>query len=127
MPITYNTAAKTARMNAVVSTIGANGKLKLLSAADAVLVTYALAATAGTVSGDTLTFSDANAGADGIMSANATAGGTAAKAVVTTAADVVVISGLTVGTSGADLIMDNPVVTNGQATTVNSATIQHAA
>lgn len=126
MSVIYSTAAKTARMNAVVSTIGTSGKLKLFSAADALLATFNLAATAGTVSGAVLTFSDANGGADGILSTTASSAGTATKASITTSADADVITGLTVGTSGTDLVLDNNVLANGQAITINSATITHA-
>lgn len=127
MAVTYSAAAKTARLNAVVTTIGANGKLKLLSAADAVLVTLPLAATAGTVSGDVLTFSDANGATAGISNVAASAQGTIAKAIITTAADVTVVSGLTAGTSGTDVIVDNTSVNVGQNIQVNTATITHAA
>ncbi|MBT9513258.1 MAG: hypothetical protein IV104_13005 [Acidovorax sp.] len=127
MAVTYSTAAKTARMTAVVSIIGTSGKLKLFSAADVLLATFTLAATAGTVSGAVLTLSDANGGADGILSTMASAAGTATKASVTTSGDADVITGLTVGTSGTDLVLDNNVLANGQAITINSATITHAA
>lgn len=127
MPVTYSAATKTARLNAVVTSIGANGKLKLLTAADAVLVTLPLAATAGTVSGDVLTFSDANGATAGISNVAASAQGTIAKAIITTAADVTVVSGLTAGTSGTDVIVDNVNVNVGQSVQINTATIQHAA
>lgn len=126
MSVIYSTATKTARMNAVVSAIGTSGKLKLFSAADALLATFTLAATAGTVSGSVLTLSDANGGADGILSTTASAAGTATKASITTSGDVDVITGLTVGTSGADFVMDNNVLANGQAVTIDTATIAHA-
>lgn len=51
MAVTYSTATKTARMTAVGTTIGTSGKLKLFTAADSLLTTFTLAATAGTVSG----------------------------------------------------------------------------
>lgn len=126
MPVIYSTAAKTARMTAVVTTIGASGKLKLLSATDDLLATFTLAVTAGTVSGAVLTLSDANGGADGILSTTASTAGTAVKAAITTSADAEVITGLTVGTSAADLILDNNILALGQAVTINSATITHA-
>lgn len=126
MPANYRASLKTTRMNDVVTDIGASGKLKFLDASDVVLVTFALAATAGTVSGSVLTFSDANGATAGVLNANATAAGTAAKAVVTKSDDTVVISGLTVGTSGADFIIDNTSIAVGQGVTVNSATITHA-
>lgn len=127
MAVTYSTATKTARMTAVVTTIGTSGKLKLFTAADSLLATFTLAATAGTVSGTVLTLSDNNGGSAGILSTTASAGGTATKASISTSADVDVVTGLTVGTTGTDLILDNNALTNGQSITINSATITHAA
>jgi hypothetical protein len=126
MAVIYRTATKTNRMNAVVTDIGASGKLKLFTSADVLLATFTLAATAGTVSGTVLTFSDANGAAAGILSTTAVAAGVAAKATVTTSADVDIITGLTVGASGADLILDNPNLAASQSVTMNSATITHA-
>ena len=127
MSIVYAAATKTARMNAIVTAIGASGKLKLWSAADALLATFTLAATAGTVSGSVLTLSDANGGTAGILNTTAGAAGTATKASITTSADVdVVTNALTVGTSGTDIVLDNNVFTNGQAVTINSGTLTHA-
>lgn len=127
MAIIYSAAAKTARMNAVVTTIGTSGKLKLFTAADALLATFTLAATAGTVSGSVLTFSDANGGAAGILNTTATGAGVVAKATVTTSADVDVVTGLTVGTSGTDLIIVNTNIAVSQPVEVTSATFTHAA
>lgn len=126
MPVIYSTATKTARMDAVVSTIGASGKLKLWTAADALLATFTLAATAGVVSDGVLTFSDANGATTGVMGTTASGAGTAAKATITTSADVDVVTGLTVGMSAADLVMDNNVLAVSQAVTLNSAVISHA-
>ena len=126
MSVIYSAATKTARMNAVVTTIGASGKLKLFTAADALLATFPLAATAGTASGSVLTLSDANGATAGILNTTASAAGTAAKASITTSADVDVVTGLTVGTSATDLVMDNNILANGQAVTINSATLTHA-
>ena len=126
MAVTYSAATKTGRMNAVVTQIGTSGKLKLFTAADALLATFTLASTAGTVSGSVLTLSDANGATAGILNTTASAAGTATKATITTSADVDVITGLTVGTSGTDLVMDNNVLASGQAITINSATITHA-
>lgn len=97
MTTTYAASTKTARMNAVVTDIGTSGKLKLLTAADAILASATLAATAGTVSGDTLTLSDANGATAGILNTTASAAGKAAKAIITTSADATKISGWTVG------------------------------
>lgn len=129
MSVTYPNATKVARMNAVVTAIGASGKLKLFAAdGTTLLATFTLAATAGTVAGaGVLTLSDANGATAGILNTTASAAGTAAKASITTSGDVDVISNtLTVGTSGTDIILDNNVLTLGQAITINSATITHA-
>lgn len=128
MAVTYTTATKVARMTAVVTAIGATGKLKLFTSADVLLATFTLAATAGTVAGaGVLTFSDANGATAGILNTTASAAGTAAKCSITTSADVDIITGLTVGTVATDMILDNPVFASGQAITINSATITHAA
>lgn len=126
MTVIYSTATKTARMTAVVTTIGTSGKLKLFTSADALLATFTLASTAGTVTNGVLTFSDQNGATAGILNTTASGAGTATKATVTTSADVDVITGLTVGTSGADVNMDNNVLTIGQAITANSGTISHS-
>lgn len=128
MSITYAAATKTARMNAVVTAIGASGKLKLFAAdGTTLLATFTLAATAGTVSGSVLTFSDQNGATTGILNTTASAAGTAAKASITTSADVEVLTNtLTVGTTGTDLILDNNVLTLGQAITILTGTLTHA-
>jgi len=127
MAVIYTNATKQARMNAVVTAIGSSGRLKLFTAGDVLLATFTLAGTAGTASGTgVLTFSDANGGTAGILNTTASAGGTATKASITTSADVDVITGLTVGTTGTDLVLDNNVLAISQAITINSATITHA-
>lgn len=127
MAVLYPNAVKNARMQAVVSQLGASGKIKFFTAADALLVTFTLAATAGTVAGTgVLTFSDNNGATAGILNATATAAGAVAKAVICTSADVDVVTGLTVGTSGSDFIIDNTNLAIGQGVTVNSATLTHA-
>lgn len=127
MAVVYAAATKTGRMNAVVTAIGASGFIKFYTSnGGTLLATFALAATAGTVSGSVLTFSDANGATAGIMNTTAAAAGTATYARITTAADADVVTGLTVGTSGTDFILDNNVLTSGQAITINSATLTHA-
>lgn len=128
MSVTYTNAVKVARMNAVVTAIGTSGKLKLWSAADALLATFTLASTAGTTGGaGVLTLSDANGATAGVLNTTASAAGTATKASITTSADLDIIPNtLTVGTSAADIILDNNVFTSGQAITINSGTITHA-
>lgn len=127
MSVIYTSAVKNSRMTAVVTAIGSGGKLKLFTAADVLLATFTLAATAGTVAGaGVLTLSDANGAAAGILETSAFEAGTATKASITTSADLDIITGLTVGTSGADLILDNNVLGLLQAISITSAVITHA-
>lgn len=127
MPVTYTPAVKAARMAAVVTAIGASGKLKLWSSADALLATFTLAAVAGTVSGSVLTFSDANGASSGILNTTASGAGTAAKATITTSGDLDILPNtLTVGTTGTDVIIDNPTFVAGQSVTINVGSLTHA-
>lgn len=127
MAIVYAAGTKNTRMTTVVTDIGANGKLKLYAAdGTTLLATFILAATAGTVAAGVLTFSDANGATAGILNTTASAAGTAAKASITTSADVVVVTNaLTVGTTGTDIIIDNPTFTVNQAIQVNTGTFTH--
>lgn len=122
MAITYSTATKTARMNAVVTQLGSSAKLQIgTTGMSTVLATITLDATAGTVSNGVLTLSG--------MPKNvaASAAGTAAAARLRTSGDVDVITGLTVGTSATDIIIDNTNVASGQTVNVTSVVITHAA
>jgi hypothetical protein len=120
MPITYSTAAKTARMSATRDYF-ANGTLEILTSADAVLVTFGLSAGGGTVSGAVWTLAfDATTVA-------AVAAGTAAKAQIKTAGGLAHITGLTVGMSAADVVLSNTNIASGQDVTLTAATFEHAA
>lgn len=125
MAVTYSTAAKTARMQAVIDQIDAGaspGKLKIRDAGNVVLATFTLADPCGTAAAGVLTFDfDPD-----ISDASADATGTAANAIITDSADTTVISGLTVGTSGTDVILDSTSITTGQTVTVTVGTITHA-
>lgn len=125
MALTYTTAVKTARMTAVRDQIdlGAGaGKLKIRDSGNVVLATFILNDPSGTVTNDVLTLSGFP---KSDTSADAT--GTAANAIITDSTDLTVASGLTVGLSGADIILDSLSITLGQTVTLNSATITHAA
>lgn len=121
MAVTYTTALKNTRLDAVVTAIGASGKLEIGTAGMAsVLATITLEATAGTTSGGVLTFSSfpkTDTSADNT--------GTAAAARIRTAADADVITGLTVGTSGTDIVLDSVSITSGQPVVISSASITH--
>ena len=119
MAVTYTTAAKTARITATRDHF-ANGTLEILTSADALLVTFGLSASGGSIAGAVWTLAfDASTVA-------ASAAGTAAKAQIKTAGAVANLTGLTVGTSGADINLDNTSIASGQNVTLSSATITHA-
>jgi hypothetical protein len=125
--VAYNTATKTARLQAVVDAIDAGsgpGVLEIgTTGMGTVLASITLADPCGTVSGDTLTFDFDPAVSD--TSADAT--GTAAAARIKDSNGTVVISGLTVATSAAHVTMDSVSITAGQTVTLTSGQIVHAA
>ena len=121
MAMTYSAALKTARMNAVVSQAGASAKLEIGTAGmGTVLATITRGATMGTVSGDTLTISGVP-----LSDTSADATGVAAEARIRTSGNADVITGLTVGTSGTHIVIDNTSINAGQTVTLVSGTIQH--
>lgn len=126
MAVTYPTTVKTARMNAVLDAIDAGagaGKLEIGTAGMAlVLATITLDDPSGTVTGDTLTLSGLPN-----LDSSADATGTAAAARIRDSDDNDVVTGLTVGTSGTNIIIDNTSIVAGQAVSLNSGSIQHAA
>jgi hypothetical protein len=120
MAVTYTTAAKTARMTATRDHF-ANGTLEILTAADALLVTFGLDTAGGTISGAvwTLVFDNSTVAATGT--------GTAAKAQVKNSGGTANLTGLTVGTSGTDIVLNNTSIAAAQNVTLSTATITHAA
>ena len=123
MAVTYTTAVKNARLDAVVTAIGSTGVLEIgTSAMGTILASITLNSTAGTSSGGVLTFS-------GFPKSDTSADntGTAAAARIRTATGGTdIITGLTVGTSGSDINLDSLSITSGQTVTITSATITHA-
>lgn len=134
MSVTYSSTVKTSRLQTVVAYIAGNtssptqagtaGQLVIgtsaLSGATGVLATFALATTPATVSGSVLTLAGTP------LSTTASATGTAALAEIRNNTGTTVISGLTVGTSGTDIIISNTSITSGQTVTCSSGTITHA-
>jgi hypothetical protein len=122
MAVTYTTAVKNARMDAVATAIGNAGKLEI--------GTSGMASTLATI---TLNSPAAPAASGGVLTlfstaktATAGAGGTAAAARIRTSANADIITGLTVGTSGSDVNLDSTSISVGQTVQINSATITHA-
>jgi polyisoprenoid-binding protein YceI len=126
MAVTYSTAVKTARMQAVIDQIDAGagpGTLEIgTTGFGSTLAILTLADPCGTASAGVLTFDFDPDISD--TSANAT--GTAAEARIKDNGGTVVISGLSVGTSGADINLDSTSITTGQAVTLTTGTITHA-
>lgn len=118
MSVVYRTSLKNTRLSAVVTDIGATGKLVIGTAGMAsTLATLDLSATAGTVSGGVLTF-------NAISSATASGTGTAAAAKITDGTNDIV-TGLTVGTSGTNVVLSTASVSSGDTVSITSATITH--
>ena len=124
MAVTYTTAVKNARLDAVTTAIGTTGVLEIgTSAMGSVLATISLNnPAAAAASGGVLTLSGFPK-----SDISADASGTAAAARIRTAGGGTdIITGLTVGTSGSDINLDSVSITAGQTVTINSATITHA-
>lgn len=123
MAVTYTTAVKNARLDAVITAIGTTGVLEIgTTGMGTVLATIALGNPAGTSSGGILTFSGFPR-----SDTSADASGTAAAARIRTASGGTdIVTGLTVGTSGSDINLDSTSITIGQTVTINSASITHA-
>jgi hypothetical protein len=90
-----------------------------LSGATGVLVSFTLGTTPGTVSSGVLTISGTP------LTATASGTGTAAKAELRDNAGNVIVSGLTVGTSATDIIINATAISFGQSVTLSSGTITH--
>lgn len=124
MAVTYPNNVKAARMTAVRDLMDAGsggGKLEIGTAGmGTVLATIVLSDPAGTISAGVLTLSGFP------KSDTADATGTAAAARIRDSDNNDVITGLTVGTSGADIVLDSVNITTGQTVTINSAVFNHA-
>lgn len=135
MSIAYNSTLKSNRMQDVCDAIdsktraawtgaAAAGSLVIgtsaLSGATGVLVTFTLPTPAFTESGGVITLQGVP------LTAAASATGTAAKAEIRNNAGTVIVGGLTVGTSGADIIIGNTSITSGLSVNCTAGTITHA-
>ena len=131
MAVTYSTAAKTARMNAVITQIDAGASTSTIeigtASMAAVLAIFTLADPCGTAASGVLTFDfDPDLSTTGETAAGA--GTTAVEARIKDGDGTVVISGLTVGaaSSGEDIELSNVSIADGQTVTLATGTITHA-
>lgn len=125
MAVTYSPAVKNARLTATRDQIDGGSGAGVLqigtTGMGTVLAEITLNDPCGTVSSGVLTFSGFP---KSDTSANAT--GTAAAARIRDSSGTDCITGLTVGTSASDIILDSVSVTAGQTVTISSAAITHA-
>jgi hypothetical protein len=124
MAVTYSTTVKSSRMTVVKDAIDAgagNGILVIgTSGLASTLVSITLAKPSATISSGVLTFSGLP------KSGTATGTGTAAEAKITDSTGTTIVSGLTVGTTGTDIIIDSTSITSGQTVNFNAtSTITH--
>lgn len=126
MAVVYHPAVKNARMTAVRDQIDAGAAAGILEIGTAgmatVLAQITLNDPSGTVASGVLTLSGFPK-----SDTSANASGTAAAARIRDSNNTDIITGLTVGTSAADIILDSVGITAGQTVTINSAAITHAA
>lgn len=108
MAISMTATLRNARGDQITTAIGTGAKLKIYDGAT-LLATW-------TWGGATNMFDAAAAGvlamnAPSATTVNAADSGTASSAKITTSADAEILTGLTVGTSGANIIIDNTTIT----------------
>jgi hypothetical protein len=125
MAVNYSATVKDNRMtqvlNAIDGDVGA-GTIEICSAAyAAVLVTFTFSDPAGSVSSGVLTFSSMP------KTANASNSGTATIARIKDNSGDIIVSGLSVGTSGTDIIISSTTITSGLGYSLTAAAITHAA
>jgi hypothetical protein len=123
MAIVYTNAIKDSRMQVVIDATDAGvaaGTLEIGTAGMAsTLITFTLADPSATTAAGVLTLSGLP------LNANAAATGTAAEARIRDSDSNDVVTGLTVGTSGTDIIISSVSITSGQQYSVTSATFTH--
>lgn len=127
MSVVYSNSLKTTRMNDVKTAMDAGSGAARIQIANSsgfgsatnILVTINFNDPASTVSTDVLTFAGLP------VSANASFTGTATQARILDSDLNVVISGLTVGTSGTNIVLNTTSIEAGQLVRLDSGTITH--
>lgn len=119
MAVTYDTTLKNTRLTSVRDAIN-GGSIEIGTTGMAsILAVLPLSATAGTVASGVLTFNAITSD----TSADNT--GTAAEARIKDSSAAVKVSGLTVGTSGANVNLNSTSITAGQQVSLSSGSITH--
>ena len=126
MAITYSAAVKNARMDAVLAEIDGGaatggGDLQIGTTGMAtVLASWTLTDPAGTVTGSVLNFD-----MDPDLTTTGLNNGTPTEGRIRDSDGTVCISGLTVGTTGTEVILDAATITSGQTLTMTLGSITH--
>jgi len=135
MAVTYSSTLKDNRMQLVADLIASKtaaastgsalaGTIVIgtstLSGATGVIATGVLSATPASISGGVMTLLAVPITTTAVLTA------TAAKAELRNQAGTAIVTGLTVATTGADVIIANVNVTSGQTVSINSGTITHS-
>jgi hypothetical protein len=124
MSVSYAAALKSTRMAAVITAIDVNAAPATLEIGTAgmaaTLVTITLGDPSFTEAGGVITM--AGVPKSGVASGT----GTAAAARIKDGGGNVIVSGLTVGTSASDIILNSTAISTGQTVTISSGTITHS-
>jgi len=125
MAVNYVASLKSTRMAAVITAIDANAAPATIEIGTAgmaaVLCIITLADPSFTESGGVITM--AGVPKSGVASQS----GTAAAARIKDGGGTSIVTGLTVGTSGADINLNSTAISSGQTVTISSGTITHSA
>ena len=123
MAVTYIAALKSTRMQAAITAIDANGTATLeigTTGMAAVLVSITLSHPSFAESGGVITMAGVP------KSGTAASNGSAAAARIKDGSGTAIVTGLTVGTTAADIILNTVTINSGQTVTLNSGTITHS-
>jgi len=124
MAVNWNAPSKSARMNAGLAQIDANPSPAMIEIGTVgmaqVLAVLQLAKPSFTESGGVLTMAGAP------RSGVATLTGIAAAARIKDGGGTIVVTGLTVGTSGTDIVLNSTAINNFQTVTLNSFALTHS-
>jgi hypothetical protein len=124
MTVVYINSLKDTRMTAVVTALDAqtgNASIDILTAASVLLCNIPLSKPSFTEASQQITMAGAP------KSGTAVASGTAALARIKDGAGTPnnIVTGLTVGTAGTDIVLNTTTIANGQTVTLTAGTITH--
>ena len=124
MTVSYNAALKSTRMQAVIAAIDADASPATLEIGQTgmslIILTFTLNDPSFSESGGIITMLGVP------KSAVAANPGTAQEARVKSGSGTIIVSGLSVNTSAADIILNNIIINSGQTVNLNSGTLTHA-